>query len=290
MPVARTLLALLLLSGCGALYSNGPTDVARGEYHSAGRPEYDSFFILLHEKQVELLSAPQEPRAAREGLTSVLGLTAEASEDVLTERLRQQLQKLANQGLNVRLEIPPPSPSSDASATLHASEETVLTPLRVTLPHEATRLVRARNRMVSTRAELEKLRVMGITLEGDVDRAFRAQGPWKRDEVRANLSDGQKVITLMQARANEVEASASQLLGMLGAVAVTDPNLGRPVPPSEPVEEPSRRAAARAGSSRRVAAPSRPRTPTERSAPPASSEGEAAPRPIQGNAPAEIEP
>jgi len=268
----------LLLTGCGALYSHGPTDVARGEYHSAGRPEYDSFFILLHEKQVELLSAPEEPRAAREGLTKALGLTAEASNDSLVERLRQQLQILANQGLRVRLQIPPPTPSSDASATLHASEETVVTPLRAALPHEATRLVRARNRMVSAKAELEKLRVMGITLEGDVDRAFRAQGPWKRDEVRANLNDGQKVLTLMYARAGEVEASASQLLGMLEQVAVTDPALGRPVPPSEPpLEEPSRRAAPRTGSSRRGVAPPRARPPAERPAPPPAAEGESPP-------------
>ncbi|RYZ04330.1 MAG: hypothetical protein EOO73_23925 [Myxococcales bacterium] len=283
------LLALLLGTGCGVFSPKGPTEVARGEYYAAGRPEYDSFFILLHEKQVELLSAPGEPRAAREGLTSALGLTADASDEALAQRLRQELQKLASQGLRVRLELPPPSTALDASATLHASDSIVTTPLRVSLPKEATRLVRARNRMLETKAELEKLRVMGITLEGSVDRAFRTEGPWKRDEVKSNLNDSQKVITLMQSRAGEVEALASRGLAVLGAVGTTDASLDQAVAEPTPAEEPSRsrkRAEAR-GSAR----PAGGRPPSTSRPPAPRGDGEAAaPKPVQGSAPAEIEP
>jgi hypothetical protein len=284
------LLSLMLAAGCSVLAPQGPTEVARGEYYAAGRPEYDSFFILLHEKQVELLSAPAEPRAARQALTAVLGLTADASNDALAQRLRQEMQKLASQGLRVRLEVPTPSTAVDASATLHTSETSTPSPLRTALPQEATRLVRARNRMVSTRAELEKLRVMGITLEGGVPRAFRTEGPWKRDEVRDNLSDGQKVITLMEARAGEVELVAAQLLALIGSAATTDGSVGQTVAEPEPTVPPpkSRRSSSRGTTSAKPT----PAGPLPAGKPPAPrSEGEAAgPKPVQGSAPAEIEP
>jgi hypothetical protein len=269
--------------------------VARGEYYAAGAAKYDRFFILLYEKQVELLSAPGEPRAARESLTNALALTPDASNDALAQRLRLETQKLASQGLYVRLEVPPPSASLDASATLHTSETSTPSPLRTALPQGATRLVRARNRMLATRAELEKLQVMGITLEGDIDRAFRTEGPWKRDEVRNNLSDGQKVLTLMQSRAREVELVASRLLDLLGAVSTTDPSLGQPLAePAPPVETTKPRrtgarsvAAQRSGPTKPAPAPSSP----ENTSPQRGTEDDAAsPRPTQGSAPAEIEP
>lgn len=293
MSLKWSLLVLLgLSSACGVFSPKGPSDVARGEYYAAGKPEYDSFFILLHEKQVELLAAPNEPQSARNALTAAVELTPDASNDALKQRLGQELKRLAAQGLRVRLELPEPSTTLDASATLHASESSVSTPLRTALPREATRLVRARNRMLATKAELEKLRVIGITLEGSVDGKFRTEGPWKRDEVRQNLADGQKVITLMQARAQEVADTAVQLLALLGSSVTTDPSvgLGAPEPaPAEPEVKKPRRGAARGTPPRANGSDGKPPPPAR--APVRRSEDEsAAPKPVQGNAPAEIEP
>lgn len=293
-----SLLWLALCGGCSAFAPKGPTDVARGEYYAAGRPDYDSFFIQLHEKQVALLSAPSEPLAVRERIAGAVGLTPDASDDALGQRLRQELQKLAGQGLRVRLEVPPPSATAlDASATLHVSETSTPSALRTQLPQEATRLVRARNRMLAVKADLSKLRVTGITLEGGVSRAFRTEGPWKRDEVQENLSDGQKVITLMESRASEVEAVASGLLALLASSVTTDASLGQPLAePAPAVAEPSRprRAAPRSGNAERGPAPAatKPSRPAPATSPPAKrSEDDApAPKPTQGSAPAEIEP
>lgn len=287
------LLVLALLSACNAFGPKGPTEVARGEYYSAGRPEYDSFFIVLYEKQVQLLSAPQDSKDARAELTQALALTPDASDDSLKERLGQELKKLQNQGLRLRLDVPEPSQTLDASATLFASETTTSSPLRDTLPHVATRLVRSRNRMLATKAELEKLRVMGITLEGSVEQAFRTQGPWKRDEVRKNLGDGQKVITLMQSRAQDVADQDAKLLALLGTTATTDPNVGKQTEPPVPEEgpKPNRRTGRGNGRAAAPAAP-RPTTPTPAPAKPSrgGDEDAARPKPTQGSAPAEIEP
>lgn len=294
------IVTLASASGCSLLGSNGPSEVARGEYYAAGKPEFDSFFIALHEKQVALLAAPNEPAEARKNLTQIVGLSAEASDSSLKDRLGQELKKLASQGQRVRLEVPEPSATLDASATLYASDSVNSAPLRSTLTQEATRLVRSRNRMVAGKAELEKLTVTGITLEGSIDQAFRVDGPWKREEVRKNLADGQKLITLMQARAQEIIDLDQKLLALLVEVASTDPNLGKApayVPPA-PVEEapkPSRRGpATRATPTPRPAPATTSAKPVAAAAPKPASKGGGddapAPKPVQGNAPAEIEP
>jgi hypothetical protein len=297
---ALLLITLALTSGCSLLAPKGPSDVARGEYYAAGKPEFDSFFIELHDKQVALLAAPAEPTDARKNIAQAVGLTPDASDDSLSERLSQELKKLAGQGLRVRLDVPEPSPTLDASATLFASETSTSTPLRSALPQEATRLVRSRNRMLATKAELDKLQVSGITLDGSIDQAFRTEGPWKRDEVRKNLGDGQKLITLMQARAQEVVEQDQKLLKLLASSASTDASLGKtpvyaPPPPAEDGAKPSKRQ----GGSRPPAAPSAkpaaapPAPKTAAAAKPAAKHDDdaaPAPKPVQGNAPAEIEP
>ena len=281
------LVSLTLVSGCGLLAPSGPSDVARGEYYAAGKPDFDSFFIVLYEKQVQLLGAPGEPAAARKNLTQIVGLTPDASDDSLRARLAQEVNKLAAQGLRIRLDVPAPSTTVDASATLYASDTSTGTPLRTALPQEATRLVRSRNRLLDSKVELQKLNVMGITLDSRVDASFRTDGPWKRDEVRKNLADGQKLITLMQARAQEVVDLDQKLLALLTEVASTDPDLGKipvdvPPSPAEPAPKPSRRAPA--------ARPAGKPNATPLAKPGADDGGAPAPKPTQGNAPAEIEP
>lgn len=288
-------------TGCSAFGASRTTAVARGEYYSAGKPEFDSFFIELHQLQVELLVAPEQPRAARQSLTQAARLGVEASDESLRSRLDQELKKLAAQGLRVRLEVPDVSSVADASATLHTSDSAVSSAWRTSLPREATRLVRSRNRMFAIREQLEQLNVAGIRLEGSVEQAFRVDGPWKRSEVTRNLEDGQKLITLMSARAKEVQGQSATLLELLIGAASTDPNLGKSAVYAGPLAaEP---APAKASSKRQPPAkpagarpaPSPHGQPAHVSKPgpgakPRADDDAAAPKPVQGSAPAEIEP
>lgn len=283
-------------AGCSVLAPRGPTEVARGEYYSAGQPEFDQFFIELHRLQVELLRAPDEPQKARSALAISLGLPADASDDSLGSRLSQEAKKLSARGVRLRLEIPELAPGVlDASATLHSSDLGVQTPLRPALSTEATRIVRSRNQLAGAAEQLEKLRVTGINLEGRIGEVFRKDGPWKRDEVRRNLADGQKLITVMLARGKEVEAFDVKLLTLLSAQATTDSELNRALPivaaPAPPAASEDR-AAADAAVTKKPLASAKPRSLAGGARPKASeadTEG-AAPKPTQGSAPAEIEP
>jgi hypothetical protein len=142
--------------------------------------------------------------------------------------------------------------------------------------------------MLATKEQLQKLAVSGIRLETNVDQAFRVEGPWKRDEVRRNLGDGQKVITLMSARAQDVHDQGQKLLSLLASAATTDSNLGKapastPPPPSDTPATKARRPESRAAGTRPAAKPA--------AAPAPKREDDApSPKPVQGNAPAEIEP
>jgi hypothetical protein len=286
----------LLVSSCALLSSGGPTEVARGEYYAAGKAEYDAFFIQLHQLQVELLNAPNEPRRVRESLTKAAGLTPDASDETLRNRLSQELTSLASRGLRARLEVPEPSTALDASATLHTSESSVASALRTNLPRDATRLVRSRNRMLLAKEQLEKLRVRCVLLDAQVDSAFRSEGPWKRDEVRRNLSDAQKVMTLMTSRAQEVQQRDQDLLKLVASAVTTDANLGKApayAPPTSeevaPVQPRKRSAPGRSHSKPAAAAESAPAAKPAPSRPKIDDEG-ALPKPVQGSAPAEIEP
>lgn len=291
------LVAASLVSGCSLFAPKGPSVVARGEYYAAGKPEYDSFFIQLHDKQVELLAAPAEPQTARQNLAHAIGLTGEVSNDSLRERLGQELAKLASQGLRVRLEVPEPSTTLDASATLH-TDGSASSPLRSLLPEEATRLVRSRNRMLASKAQLDKLRITGITLDTNIDQAFRVDGPWKRDEVRKNLNDGQKVIVLMQSRAQEIADTDTELLSALTAAASTGPGLGKnaapapPAPASGDAAKSSKRGAPRSAPAAAHTPPAGKATsaPAPATKPKRNEDDAPAPKPAQGSAPAEIEP
>ena len=294
-------LSLAMALGCSVLKPQGPSEVARGEYYAAGKPQFDRFFIELYELQVALAKAPDDPTAARKALTDLLGLPVEASDDSLHERLTQEARKLVGLGLRLRLDIPESSTKEDASATLYASETTTSTPLRATLPEQATRLVRSRNQMLKAKTRLDALAVLGIQLDGSVDATFHTDGPWKRDEVRTNLSDAQKVITLMQARAQEVRDKDDKLLGQLVSAASTDGNLGKlpaapALPPPEETAKPTRRGGTAPRASGATAAPRGATTPPPAVPPKAppkrggDDEAPAAPKPTQGSAPAEIEP
>jgi hypothetical protein len=300
---AALFFTLALTSGCALLKAGSPTDVARGEYYSAGKPDFDTFFIELHEKQVELLTAPGDPAEVRKNLTQVAGLTPDASDDSLKERLSLELKKLMSQGLRFRLEVPEPSSALDASATLHASETSISTPFRTALPEQATRLVRSRNRMLAAKTELQKLSVSGVELEGKIYPTFHTDGPWKRDEVHKNLDDGQKVITLMQARARDVADQDEKLLALVASAATTDASLGKPpayTPPPVPPEEPAKPGGKRAPSAKPVSGAPAPKPATVAPAAPkpapkpvakrGDDEAAPAPKPTQGSAPAEIEP
>ena len=239
------ILALCLQSLACSWVRPEPSAVAQGEYYSSGNPAFDEFFIKLHGYQVELASAPDDAQKARADFTKNLGLGSDAADDQIEIRVKEEAQKLASSGQRMKVELPP-EPKEPAEQAPEQPSVAVRTTKSAVGNGEAfvtgvqtstTKLLRIRNRMRSGHKELERLRVKGIELDGQIDTAFRLESPWKRDEVRENIADGQKIVTLMIARADEVEALSDKLLKVVAQAATTDDKLGSvvqaPTPPPE---------------------------------------------------------
>lgn len=303
----RSLFCAVALSaataGCGVIYQE-PSSVAQGKYYSSGNPGFDEFFIKLHRLQVELASAPDGPRRVRATLAKHLGLNDDAADQQIEIRVHEEAQKLAGAGARLKLELPslPPEQSpQEASVTVRSSKNPLGDgALFVSgVQSAATELLRIRNRMRVAQKELEKLRVQGVELDGQIDTAFRKESPWKRDEVRENITDGQKLITLMIARSEEVGDGAERLLEAVVRAATTDQNLGaskavEPEPASgDGHDDDGDREAARKpkpgkGGKKNGAKPAKSRPPANR--PPAKPAAAPAPAPAPKPPPAEAAP
>jgi hypothetical protein len=305
MRARALILALCLQSLACSWVRPEASAVAQGEYYASGNPAFDEFFIKLHRYQVELASAPDGARQARADFTKNLGLGSDAADDQIEIRVKEEAQKLASSGLRLKVELPSePSdaaeqPSGDASVSIRSSKSpTGDGELFVRgVQTSTTQLLRIRNRMRFGHKELERLRVQGIELDGQIDTAFRLESPWKRDEVRENIADGQKIVTLMIARADEVEALSDKLLKVVAQAATTDDKLGSvvqaPAPPPEAPEASNEKAKSSKASKKPSQKPARPAAkPRPAAAPkpaaPAGDPGEAPPPPKP--APAEAAP
>lgn len=237
------------LPGCGVLFGpSGPSTVAQGNYYSSGNAQYDEFFIALYQLQVEMADAPRVPEAERHRLAQALALSPETPPDAIGQRLRDEAQKLSRSGLRMRLEQSPSLGKPEAaSATLRASfrpKDNATVTLFSNLETASTNLLRSVEQMKQAENQLAKLGVAEINLDADVGKVFSQGRISKRAEVRQNLADAQKLVTLMKERAEDVRGQSDQLLSAVAQAVNTDDGSLNP-PPSEaakPQPEPSKTA------------------------------------------------
>jgi hypothetical protein len=247
--IARTTLARALafsvclgaaaIAPACAVFDSGPSLVAQGRYYSSGNPQYDEFFIQLYQLQLQMADAPAIPDNERQALAQALELSAETPADGITQRLREEALKLGKTGLRMRLEQ---SPSLDkpeaASATIRASyrpKESAPATLFAKIEASASNLLRTASAMKAAEVELGKLEVAVITLDADVPQAFAEARVGTQGEVKKNLADAQKLITLMKARGSEVNDQCEALLsGIAKAVDTDDGSLSAPPESPEP--------------------------------------------------------
>jgi hypothetical protein len=72
-----------------------------------------------------------------------------------------------------------------------------------------------------------------VTLEPNVDTAFKKQGLKKRSEVSKNIADARQLMSLMSTRVDDVERSSIALLHNMAEAAKHDAPPPPPPPPPE---------------------------------------------------------
>jgi hypothetical protein len=284
MPVTRSvrvlgaaLVACALggIPGCSVFEPKGPSSVAQGKYYASGNAQYDQFFITLFDLQVALADAPAVPERERAALAQAVGLSAQSPSKAITEHLKDEAQKLLRAGVRVRLEQSPVADDPQKSAvSVHSTSPPPAAGKDLLAKVEAstTNLLRVFTQMIKNQETLRKLEVDALSLEANVDPTFLSKGLFKRDEVRKNLTDAERVITLMKARCEDVRNESSRLLASVEQAVTTDDSAGRPPPPPAPEEEPKAKPAPHRGN----AGPARPKAP---SAPKAGGDDAPAPPP-----------
>ena len=238
-------LALCALAGagspaCSVFESKGPSSVAQGKYYAAGNAQYDQFFITLFDLQVALADATKVPERERAALAQAVGLSAQSPSNAIAEHLKDEAQKLVRAGVRVRLEQSPVPDDPQKSAVSVHSTSPLQGPgkdLLGKVEASTTNLLRVLTQMVKNQETLRKLEVNVLSLEANLDSTFQSKGLFKRDEVRKNLTDAERVITLMKARCEDVRNESSRLLASVEQSVTTDESAGRAPPPPPPEEE-----------------------------------------------------
>jgi hypothetical protein len=241
--------AVAVVPGCAAFGMGGPSTVAQGKYYSSGNPQYDEFFIELYQLQVEMADAPHVPDTERQNLGQALGLSPETPADAVTQRLREEALKLGRGGVHIKLEqSPSPDKPKAATATIVATyrpKDAASASLLTKIESSATNLLRSVSAMKAAEVQLGKLEVQTISLDADVPTAFAEAHVGKRGEVKDNLADAQKLITLMKARGDDVSAQSEQLLAAVAKAVNTDDG-SLSAPPAEASEPAKPEAAGKA--------------------------------------------
>jgi len=236
--VSACLACAVALPGCAVFGGGGPSTVAQGKYYSSGNPQYDEFFIALYQLQVEMADAPSVPDAERQSLAQTLGLSPETPADGVAQRLREEAQKLSRTGVRMRLEqSSPPDKPEAASATIRSTyrpKDTASAALLPKIETSATNLLRTASAMKAAEVRLAKLEVDTINLDADVPKVFAEARVGKQSEIKRNLADGQKLITLMKARGDDVRGACEELLATIAKAVNTDDG-SLSTPPPEPI-------------------------------------------------------
>ncbi len=252
------------LTGCALFGGGGPSTVAQGKYYSSGNPQYDQYFIELYELQVQMETAPQVPVAERQNLAQFLGLSSETPPDGVAERVHEEAVKLNHAGVRMKLEQTAPADRPDAaSATIRATVRPKDASLAL-IEHvetSATNLLRTSQQMKAAGAALAKLEVDTVNLDADVPKVFAEAHVGKQGEVKKNLADAQKLITLMKARGAEVQSECDELLSSIAkAVNTDDGSLSAPPAEAsgEAAKEDVKKPAPKARASTRAASAAKP--------------------------------
>lgn len=222
---ASTLLGGALV-GCSGFRSQRPSTVAEGKYYSSGHPQYDEFFIGLYALQVQMNEAPAAPAATLRGLAQSVGLRAPATLAQVVKVLRERALQARERGVYLRFDQDHGHGEADpARAVVRSNPQPTdqATLVMITqVESSADALLRSMAEMTAGEASLTVLERKTIALDAGVNRAFAQAPPAKQGEVKSNLADAHRLITLMRARAGDVRAGSQQMLAGLSKALDTD--------------------------------------------------------------------
>jgi len=212
-------LALLGATACQVIAPSGPTNVAKGRYFSTGDPEYDDFFLRLYRLQIKLKDAPSRVGQPRQQVADALNVGPDPEE--LQRALAKRASELSNRGIRYTVAHPadPKEPPTLVVVGNPTGNDFELKGMLEKALKSAGELA------IDTAAwqkELDDLTPRETTLEGNVPEAFASRSESERTEIKNNLVDGSKIITLLVERTRDLDRATNDFLkAIFGALGET---------------------------------------------------------------------
>ena len=311
------LLGLAALSGCQAILPSGPSNVAQGRYYSSGDPEYDDFFLRLYRLQIALKDAPQRLGEPRQKVADALEAGSEP--DDIKVALAKRAKELQNHGIRYTV-ARPESPDKPPTLVVTGNPTGNDFELKVLLEAALKGAGELKIDVTAWLKELDELSPRQSALEGNVNEAFANRSESERTQVKNNLSDGGKIITLLNERTRDLDHATGDFLkavtAALGETQVEakaestvdaesepekkerksaaakpakSPPPPRPAPKGKSPAKPAPAPATKPAPAPKAAAPA-PKPATPKPAAPDNDAPAPAPKPTQGTAKPDFEP
>ena len=202
-------LALGALPGCSAILPSGPSNVAQGRYYSTGDPEYDDFFLRLYRLQIALKDAPQRLGEPRQKVADTLESGPEP--DDIKVALAKRSKELQNRGIRYTV-ARPESPDKPPTLVVTGNPTGNDFELKGLLEEALKSAGGLKVDLTAWIKELDELSPKQGALEGKVNEAFANRSDGERTQVKDNLSDGGKIITLLNERTRDLDHATTDFL------------------------------------------------------------------------------
>ena len=220
MSFRRLLLGLLL---CVTSCASGPTPVSQGQLYQPGVPEYDAFFVRLHDLQETVLGAPAERENPRKALASELGLEPKASVELIVKQLAKRIAEVRKHGSTLSIKLiglDEGAEESDAVvSSINPAGNAETTPFTRALDQSAKQAVKLAVKLRSARRDAERLQAGVSRLESDLDARFKLLGPARANDARRNLVDARTRLPTLARGVESVERDNKELVDLLAKAA-----------------------------------------------------------------------
>jgi hypothetical protein len=209
----RLALAFLALApACQAILPTGPSNVAQGRYYGTSEPEYDDFFLRLYRLQLALKDAPKRIGEPRQKVADALSVGPDPEE--IRVALTKRASELQNRG--IRYTVAHADANQPPTLIVTGNPTGKDFELKGHLEGALKSAGELKLDITAWQKELDELGPKESSLESNVNEKFASRSQSERAEITTNLSDGQKIITLLVERTRDLDHATTDFLKALG--------------------------------------------------------------------------
>ena len=195
--------------------------VGQGQLYLSGEARYDAYFRDVHNIQVWAAEWPDDRKATRRPLLSILDLTPDAADVTIIQATHEKMSNLSRDGGGTKLDTFVEDAKVTVTGSAH-SDQGLFRAIEETASGELQRAKKL-NMMLPKMDELAKV---GRSLEPHVSETFQKQTPGKVTEVRQELSASLNVLGTINSGARRAMRECDDFVSDLQRAVATGTEAG----------------------------------------------------------------